>query len=576
MRKATFAACLLAAGSIVSIVSASYAVEAYTILANGQKIQGDVLAGSDVRLRFPMPAGAEPRITLTLVGGLPQQPIRFQARLFGPDDKEIAIPGGALKESHRTGRDSLTFRGLTSTQTGYHEFVVSTGARVKTRASGKLTIARATKIPFAGDETSAALKVELQPGDTSYVSVRRVDGTAPTVATYKPANGVQVPLQPKKTSKGATSFPLQALNFGSYEYTIGYQDVPAAGRWKGTIRVGPFKGGFPATLVLRNSPGVPLTMFPSDRTTTPTFGTGHVGVASDGNVLLVTAEQGGTIFGMLHDADLGLIGFQPTPKPLATSADISPGQTISGHRLMFMGSLYYLAFSTASGQELAIRSIVTDASLNSNGYAQLLTGSSDPTADFFLAGDGAKVSVGVFRPADGHTVTLLDAGNFGVRSTVTIGGPAFPQAQGSGAAWRAADFVYEFWTPDTLDYHGPSHLHRAYFSSDWTQSAAATRPAFDAFAVETMPTAVTVDAVSKATILHYIVADNPPSAGAAPGSGKIHRRLFDDTGTEIPNSHTVLPFASCNRPAAAILGKFLYLAFETPTGVQVERFPMLR
>lgn len=574
MRKATFAACLLAAGSIVSIVSASYAVEAYATLANGQKIQGDVLAGSDVRLRFPMPAGAEPRITLTLTGGLPQQPIRFQARLFGPDGKEIAIPGGALKESHRTGRDTLTFRGLTSTQTGYHEYVVSTGARVKTRASGKLTIARATKIPFAGDETSPALKVELQPGDTSSVSVKRVSGTSPTVATYKPPSGVQVPLQPKKTSKGATSLPLLALNFGSYEYTIGYQAVPAAGRWKGTIRVSPFKGGFPATLVLRNSPGIPLTMFPSDRSTTPTFGTGHVGVASDGNVVLITAEQGGTIFGLPHDADLGQIGNPPTPVALATSSDVSPGETISGHRLMFMGSLYYLAFSTASGQELAIRSARKD--LNSDGFAQLLTGSSDPTTDFFLAGDGAKVSVGVFKPSNGHTVTLLDAGNFGIRSTVTIGGAGFPQTQGSGAAWRAADFVYELWTPDTLDYHGPSHLHRAYFDSNWSQSAAATRPAFDPFAVETMPTAVTVDAVSKVTILHYVVADNPPAQGAAAGSGKIHRRLFDDTGTEIPNSHTELPFVSCNRPAATILGSALYLAFETPTGVQVDRFPMLR
>jgi hypothetical protein len=204
-------------------------------------------------------------------------------------------------------------------------------------------------------------------------------------------------------------------------------------------------------------------------------------------------------------------------------------------------------------------------------------GSADPTADGFLAGDGVRVSVGVFHPGipGGHTVYGYDASNFGNPATISIGGGFFPQAQGSGAAWRGTDAVFELWSPDTLDYSRASKLHRVLYHSDWTPvTPDATLSFADPSPTETMPTAVSVDFQSGITIVHYVAADNPPKGPL--GSGNIHRRLFDATGVEIPGSHTILPRIACNRPSSALIGNRLFLAYDTPTGPTVERYPLLR
>lgn len=567
---------LVSALVLVVAAVAARGSELYVLVADSQQIQGDAIAGEPIRIEFPLTAGSEPHIRLALVGSLPNQPISFsEARLLGPDGQEIFLPPGQFfSESHRVGRDTLALSGWVAQTSGNHQLFIRTNARLTTRAKGKITVVRPTSVKLSGDENSAPLSVSLMPGDKTTLSVKRVSGTAPKIGSYRLPSGTTSTPGQKIGEKGSKTIGLYAPQFGVYEYTIGYQDVPAAGAWKATLRIQPFKGGTPGLLRLRNSPGVPLSVRNADRSASPTFAFDAIGVASDGINVMVTGEQSGVLTGQVLDSQLQLNPALPNPVTLTTSADFSPTETLSGHRVMFMGKFYYLAFSTTSGQELSLARVRTD--LVRDGFTQIVSASADPTTDFFLTGDGTSVSVGVFRPTNGHTVHLLSATDFGVRSTVAIGGAQFPQSNGAGAAWRAADSVFELWTPTTLDYHGPSDLHRVLYDAAWTPTTPDAKPVADLTTTETMPTAVTIDPQTKATIVHYVVPDNPPVTGPTAGFGRIHRRVFDSEGVEVPDSHAILPRTSCIRPVSAILNNNIYLAYQTATGPVVERYPLLR
>ena len=574
-------ASLLAVLLVAASVSDARAAESYAILAHKQRIQGDVPAGYPIRLRFPLPAGSEPRVTLTLTGGSVTRPISISGAKLYFDDQEVVLPQGEFfNTTFDKGNPTLTFKGWTATASGYYDFVITTNSQITSHAKGRLTVVRPTKITYTGDETTIATPIEvaLEERDGTSVVVTRLSGTAPKVASYQRPTGAPFVPGQKLTKRGSTTNAQPAFEFGVYRYTIGYQTTPAAGRWKAVLRITPFTGGTPATLVVRNTPGVPISVLGVDRSVTPTFAAGGagVGVATDGNfTVLVTSEVGGVLQGQAYDLDLVTSTLLPNVVSLTGTSDFTPGETLAGHRLMFMSGSYFAAFSTASGAELSILRLRTD--FVRAGFAQVVTSSPDPTTDFFMTGDGSKVSIGIFHPPDAHTVTVMDATDFGVRSTYPIGGGAYPQKNGAGAAWRATDGVFELWTPDNLDYHLPSDLHRVLYSAAWSPTTSDAKLVSDVPDMETMPTSVVVDATrTKATIVHYVVADSPPPSGAAPGSGQIHRRIFDAAGVEIPGSHVVLKRASCNRPTTTLFGNFLYLGFETPSGPMVERYQLLR
>jgi hypothetical protein len=413
------------------------------------------------------------------------------------------------------------------------------------------------------------------------IVVRRVSGTAPLIAGMTTPSGNPLFVSQTKTRAGSTTRPINTLEFGNYEFTVGYQTTatppapppPAAGRWRGVVVITPFKGGYPATLGLRNSPGVPLSVLDVDRFLVPPFGGTRVGVATDGFSVLVTSEGGGNLYGELVGQDLAE-PFTPNVVTMAGSADLPSGETLAGHRVISMGGAYFAAFSSNSGQTVALARF--NGILQKSNLLTVVGNSPDSTKDFFLAGDGARVSVGVNRPATtSHIVYSYDGSNLGAPTTATIGGALYPQAAGAGAAWRTDDSVFELWTPETLDYRGPSKLHRVLYTSAWVASTPDAKYSFtDPSQTETMPSAVSVDAQTGVTIVHYVVADDPPQG--ALGTGRIHRRLFFPTGVEIPGSHVVLPRTACNRPASTLLGNRLYLAYETGTGVVVERYPLLR
>jgi hypothetical protein len=573
----------LVAAILAAFTASADAAEVYAKVLNGEKFAGDVPAGADIRLGFLVAAGAEPRLSFSLSTTGPT--VTFtETHLYGPDGNEILFDPRLLKPSFpKKGVSSLSFKGYTTTAGGEFQFLVRTNARQLTKVSGRFTTARPAKVPFAGDQNSVPpanpVTVSLLQGDGVTITVTRTSGTAPKIVHYAYPDGqtaIGDSVQ-KISKKGASYRVLWAPKDGDYKFTVGYQGLPAEGSWKGTLKIRSLaiKGGIAAPLRLRNSPGVPLSVFDNDRTAKPTWGGAGAGVATDGFNVLVTSESGGSLFAQFLDRELATLPTMMNPVSIAGAADMSVGETLVDHRVMSMGGSFYVSFSSSTGQSLSLLKL--NNLLQRNNSAQVLSQSASSTRDFFMTGDGANVALGVATPATGgHRVELLDAANFGTRSTVLIGGGLLPQSAGSGAAWRPTDAVFELWTPDTLDYHGPSDLHRQLYQSTWTAASSDSQPVAEAGTTETSPTAVVVDPITQATILHYVVPDNPPLVGGKPGSGRIHRRLFNTNGVEIAGSHFVLPNASCLRPTAMVFGAYLYVAFETPSGFEVQRWQLLR
>lgn len=567
-----------ALGLLAAVAQTARAAEAYVAVANGQKIVGDVLAGTDIRIEFPLAAQTEPRISLTLTGGTTT--VSFTStELIGPDGAVIQVDTSFFKQTFKKGSSTISFKGWSATQPGLHQLRIRTNSRVTLRAKGTFSISRAKKITFLGDDTSGPpvnpIQVSLQFRDEAIVSVKRTSGTAPRIALVKQPNGAtSVPSQ-RKSKTGATGARVPAFEFGTHEITVGYQTTPTApaiGSWKGVIKIHAFKNPTTAAFRLRNSPGVPVSVLLPDRGYAVAPGTNHVGVASDGTFVLVTSELGGQLQGQILDSELAILPQRPNPVVLTSSSDFGAGDFASGHRLMHMSGAYFAAVATQSGANPLLLRLRSDLTAEARPQVQTLPG--DLTGDLFLTGNFQQVAVGVFHPPNGHTVYVRDAATLAGVSTISIGGANYPQSAGAGAVWRAIDSVYELWTPESLDWRVQSDLHRVLYTAQWVPTTADAELVNDPISVETLSTAVSVDPVTKATILHYVVADVPPAA--AEGTGKIHRRIFDASGVEVPGSHSILPRASCNRPASCILNQHLFLGYETPTGQIVERFFLLR
>ncbi len=582
-----------ALGLVLAAATAARAAELYAPVVDGQRILGNLPPGENVRLEFPLAAGSEPHIAVTLGTSKGMPPISFRNfKVIDPDGDEVAEAVPFFGTIYGSGRNTLTLNfGLPRSQPGWraaksgrYQFFFGTNVNPASGAPSPLTgtikVVRPTKIVVTGDETSGPIQVALQPNDRSRLSVRRVSGTAPLVASYRLPDGtLLVPpyLHETKNRKGATSDLLTVVQYGVHEYAVGYQGEPATGAWKATVRIKPFRRNVPPNIVqavLRNSPGIPLSVRAEDRTYNVTFGTQGIGIATNTYTVLVTSEQNGELRGIVLDRDLVPLTLPPTYVVLANAADFTT-PPLSGHRLLFSAGYYFAAFGNASGSEVALRRY-RGTDLGFDGFSSIVGNAATSVADFFLVSDGATVSVGVPTASAGHTVYSLPATAFGTRSTYSIGDALHPQSAGSGVVWRPLDSVYELWTPDTLDWHGPSDLHRQYFDSAWSTSVPDETPVAGS-ETETMPTAVSVyqgDGPGKGvTILHYIVPDSPPVGPA--GSGTLHRRLFDASGVEIPGSHAVLTGGARNRPTSFILGDSIYVGVEPSTGPVVHRYALL-
>ena len=575
------AAAALAAGAPPASADVSVTV------GNRQRIDGNVAHGETIRIVFPLARGSVPALTLHLLGAAKNRPISFQTiTILAPDGRKFGTAPGTgitaeeaaafskhVRQRHVTGRDTFRLSGWTAEAGGDHVLLLETNATIDTTAEGRLTVKRKEVVRFRGDETTAAVVVPLQVDDTTTVVVKRLSGTAPRVDEFVPPGSTGQTPQQAVTKRGAETYPLYASQFGDHEFRIGYQDVPAAGRFKGAVRLTPFRGYGTAAFLLTNDPGVPLTVRNVDRFLLVSWGGPGVGVSSLGDgFVLVTSESAGQVLGQRYTLDLDPITYplaEFSPVMLADSNDVAPGETVSGHRILATGGNHFLGISTTTGRSLVLKKVQSNRTIA--GSARIVENSTDPTHDFFLATDGIHVSVGRFVPPDGHVVHLVDVGTMTPSmTTYPIGGVAGPHVQGAGAAWRMADGLFEFWAPSSLDPLGDSDLHFLRFDATWSLASADQTPVDEVGVNEYLPTAVSVDDASGAMVVHYVVPEYPYEEGA------IHRRVVDATGLEIPDSHVVLPGARRSRPTSFIEGNHLFLASEGPNGPTVERYRLLR
>lgn len=589
LRSAALGAAVAAAAAAAVLDLAPARADVTATLGHRQRIEGTAVAGETIRIQFPLARGAAPKLTLTLVGALKNRPISFQTiSILGPDGRRYGTVAGEgitveqaaafsrrVRQRHVTGRDTFTLQGWVAEASGDHVLTLGTNATIDTTVEGKLTVVRKEVVRFRGDETEPSFLLPLQPYDEATVAVKRVSGTAPRVERFvPPGSSGQMPQQ-AVTKKGATTYPLGAATFGDHEIRIGYQELPASGRWKGQVKLDPFRGYGTAVLVLVNDPGIPLTVRNVDRFLLVNSSSPGVGVSSLGDdFVLVTSESNGQVLGQRFNMDLEPLLYpvaEYSPVMLADSNDVAPGETLAGHRVVANGGFHYLGVSTASGASLVLKKVQGDRTIA--GSARIAENSSD-TQDFFVATDGATVSVGRFLPPDGHVVTVVDPATMTPSlTTYAIGGTSGPHVRGAGAAWRASDGLYELWAPSALEFLDPdadSDLHYLRFDSNWSHASADQKPVAEAGVNETFSTAVTVDDASGAMIVHYVVPEFPYEVGT------IHRRVFDVTGLEVPGSHAVLPGARRGRPTAIIVGNHLFLAADGPNGPTVERWKLLR
>ncbi|MCG3133245.1 MAG: hypothetical protein HMLKMBBP_00370 [Planctomycetes bacterium] len=537
-----------------------------------QAIGGDVPPGEPIRIRSPIVKGGRPRLKLRLSGGTKLRPISFQSvKLFGPDGDEIAVPQEHLTQSHVPGRDTVYFRGFAVPETGLYEIVIRTNSTVASEARGKFMVDRELSIPFSGDETSTDVNVDLQESDGSQCTVQRVSGTAPNIAQYRPVGLPATNLPPQRASrKGSVGNAFGAFLDGTYGYRIGYQDSgPPEGRFKGRVKVIPFRGYGTEYFALENPPGVALTVRDVDRYLQVPYGGVGCRIDFDGQFLFVTSGAAGKVQGQRFDINLDPIQGDAGPTDLATDADLPPGETIDGHRLVYADQHHVLSINSQSGKDLAVMQFRAD-NLVRTGFQSLTSTATSSTLDHFLATDQLTISVGRHDGAGGHVVHLIDSETFLPFGTVPIGQGAHPQFRGSGCVWRTDTMQFELWTPDTTLFGQPSDLHRQRFTEGWVTVGADAVPVADPVLVETHPTGVAFDDVADVVILHYVVPTNNVT-----GAGTVHRVLYDAAGAEIPGSRATLP-GERHRPHAVLAGGRLFLACDTAQGPVVERYRLLR
>lgn len=574
-----FAAACAAALALGAIARADVTA---TVL-NGQKISGLVFKEEDVRLVLPLAAGATGKLKFIVSGW--RVPVSFSngegSQILDPDGQAVT-PGddlvfGPQTIDNRRRRSIFRIDRLLARKTGNYTLVLKTNTLVTLKATGKWKVTRPKFETFEGDETSGDFPLELQQGESVRIKLKTGDGDPPLVSRFILTDGSRFPPQQKFNKKGSKTIPLPAQKTGSYGFQVGYQVPGVEGSYTGKVIYKVVKGLGVAQLRRSNPPGVVLSVLPSERFLDIDFGDAGVGIASPfARTLTITSERNGELLAKAFKDDLTPLLPFSTAVPVLTQSDLQPGQTFAGHRMIFVDGAHIATYSTVSGTDFGL--VRFNTSFQVTAIREFKVNSPISTQDAFLvqnkAGDG--VFVGLLTSPAGHTVTGFD-GQFNTVSSSTIGVGGLAHRNGAGVQWNAASQLFELWAPDSLVPGQPSDLHRQFYTQTWVGTGLDQKPIADANLQETMPTALSIDSFTGATILHYVVVRNPNS-----GAGEIHRRVYQPDGQEIPGSHVVLsdglgaPYTDRNRPISAIVGNNLFLGYETSSGPRIERFPILR
>ena len=552
-------------------------------LRPGQAFNGDVPAGEPLRLTVEAAEGAKLRLqfTLFMTGADQYLPANFQrVAVTGPDGKPAVfdrIYADARYDSRKR-KSTFFIRDWPVPKGGSYTFVITHLTRTQTRCTGKVAAIRPRRTKITGDADLASFSLPVAPDDRVRVAVRKVNGSAPFVAGTSFDGGGEVTPPQKRTKKGSTTRAAYYGQFGAATFRVGSQvaDTPV-GTFKGTILLKPYTRYGRAFLAYENPPDSPLVVHDPDLQVLDTsWAPNGVGIGTDGTYILVTGESGGQILGRYYDTDLSDVNPGGASRVLATSADLPPGETLHGHRLASSRGAFFVAFTSASGNNAALGRYGNN--LLRQAFTPVVDNSADPTTDLFLATDGLTVSVGIPHPPNGHTVYQYteDASDTvgalaSVGAPVVIGGPSWPQSAGSAAVYRADQGIFEFWSPDSVAPGVQSDLHHVLYSPQWGTLTQDSKPIATAGLIETMCSSVVFDESSGVTILHWI----EPNTDAS-GLGTLRRALFDAVGNEVPRSRVSLGKVRRNRPAALILENYLYVAAEGEFAPVITRHKLTR
>ncbi len=561
--------------------AASARAESVAFLGDAQKLTGTVPTGEVIRLTIPLPAGGEPQLTLSLRGSNVTLSFR-RSELYDPAGNLIPDMSRFFTQRFRPGKSTLKLRDFVAPTSGEYQLVIETNSAtlpnlVELRVTGKLKVKRETKIKKTFSSAGARIDLGLQVRDRVKAKVKRLSGDIPEISAWITPAGTSRPPPQKTTKKGGATAFFTATRDDVHSFEFGYRDDGSVGEYSVIVKLRPIRsvGGL-AVLRLANAPGIPLSVRGIDRSITLDFGTGAPGLAYDGTLILASAldaSSGTPEIGVrLYDRDLFAQPRTPTPFAVVGRIDMQPGQSVGGHRMLFTGNHYVVAWWTASGANAGLVRFGRD--LLRTNFVEAIVGSATPIEDPFLASDGNLISFGTFQPPVRHRVRVFES-DFSTVGTVEIGGGSYSHGNGAAAVWHPSNSQgtgshFEFWAPDTTDPSFPSDLHRQRYTALWQPQGPDEKPIADAETTETMSTAVSYDATSGVTIVHYVVPTD------VTGAGVIHRALFDSAGALVPGSHIALAGDGRNRPTSLIVGNSIYLGASGPGGPTVERFSLLR
>ncbi len=287
------------------------------------------------------------------------------------------------------------------------------------------------------------------------------------------------------------------------------------------------------------------------------FGATWCGFGFDGDQVVISTEQGGTI----EMAPYSLEGVQSAHQQVvADLSDTLLGDRIADHKHAFVDGHHFVVFSnagTGSGGQLSLLKL--DENLDRVDLIQVVE-DDPPTNDMFLVSDGLTLSVGKFEPAVGHRVFQFDT-DLQLLDTVTIGGENAMHANGAAAVW--AEGAYHLLAPMTLAPGGNREYKHGVFDAHWGLVSGPETVLEQDFLG--MVTALEFEEETRSFIAHY----NEDEAGQG---GDIRRVVFDaDWGVQ---SHETVAEGSYARPHTVLLPEALWLGWDADGQVWLSRYAL--
>ena len=278
----------------------------------------------------------------------------------------------------------------------------------------------------------------------------------------------------------------------------------------------------------------------------------------DGQNLVVSSEGGGFLRAAAFDESLTQIGDAVL---LAGPSDTDNGAGIADHKHLFQDGHHYIAFSVTTADGLYLLQL--DQDLQRERLVRVETGDS-PTNDMFLVGDGSRVSVGVFQPGNGHTVSVFD-NELNLESSLEIGGGQNRHANGASAIH--IDGQFHVVAPQTLAPGEGDAFYQLTFDANW-EVIESRKTILEDPGVLGIVSGLSFEPQSRSFVVHY-------TRSADDGGGDLMRAVYTEDWQL--SGHELVREGTFQRPHTVIHGQDMYLGLEDASAsngqvVQVAHF----